>query len=112
MRLRGGLAAAAVLLGVFGLVCAAAGDSGGSEAGRRLFVKDAQPACGVCHTLASAGTSGAVGPDLDELKPDRGRIVAAVRNGVGVMPAYDEQLSEVQIEALADFVARSVGNGT
>jgi len=37
--------------------------SGGSQgAGKQLFVK----ACGGCHTLADAGTSGTVGPNLDD----------------------------------------------
>ena len=37
--------------------------SGGSQgAGKQLYVD----ACGGCHTLADAGTSGTVGPDLDD----------------------------------------------
>jgi mono/diheme cytochrome c family protein len=37
--------------------------SGGSQgAGKQLFVQ----ACGGCHTLADAGTSGTVGPNLDD----------------------------------------------
>jgi mono/diheme cytochrome c family protein len=37
--------------------------------------------CGVCHTLAAAGTSGQAGPNLDKLRPTRARVLAAIRNG-------------------------------
>ena len=35
-----------------------------SDLGHRLFTAEAVPACGICHTLAAAGTEGAVGPVL------------------------------------------------
>jgi len=37
--------------------------------------------CGVCHTLAAAGTSGLAGPNLDKLRPTRARVISAIRNG-------------------------------
>ena len=58
------------------------------------------------HRIGVVGATGAVGPSLDELKPDRERVVQAVRNGVGVMPAF-EQLTKEQIEAVAAYVARA-----
>lgn len=69
---------------------------------------DDAPACGACHAMAAAETSGQVGPDLDVLQPDRARIRAAVRDGVGVMPSFAQALSEAQIEAMADYVAQAV----
>lgn len=79
-----------------------------SDPGRQLFVKDATPACGICHTLADAGASGNIGPSLDELKPDAQRVVKALKTGLGQMPAYP-QLSEEQVQAIARYVARASG---
>lgn len=56
-----------------------------SAKGRELFVAD----CGSCHTLSEAGTSGAVGPDLDSLAPDKALVESAITNGgagTGTMP--------------------------
>jgi sulfite dehydrogenase len=87
---------------------AAAAASGGNEAGKQLFVKEAMPPCAICHVLADAGASGAVGPSLDELKPDVPRVVKAVKGGFGAMPPYP-QLSEEQVQALARYVAHASG---
>ncbi|MBC7939800.1 MAG: cytochrome c [Chitinophagaceae bacterium] len=73
--------------------------------GRQLFTKGATPSCAVCHTLKDASAAGAVGPVLDELKPDARRVAAALRNGIGQMPSYKALLSEAQIQALAEYVA-------
>jgi mono/diheme cytochrome c family protein len=46
--------------------------------------------CGSCHALSAAGTSGTIGPDLDALGADRGRVLDAIENGgtgSGAMPA-------------------------
>ncbi len=76
-------------------------------AGRLLFTQGASPSCTVCHTLKDAGSQGAVGPVLDELKPDAQRVATALRNGVGAMPSYRTLLSEAQIQALAVYVSRA-----
>ena len=93
-----------------GLYAASAGAAGpaSAEAGRALFTKDAAPACAVCHTLADAGATGTIGPDLDELKPDARRVAQAVRNGIGVMPAF-ESLSDADVQILAEYVSRATG---
>ena len=49
--------------------------SGGGERrlggeGKTIFTTN----CGSCHTLKAAGTSGEVGPNLDELKPDEATV--------------------------------------
>lgn len=77
--------------------------------GHRLFTAEATPPCGICHTLAAAGTEGAVGPVLDDIKPDSGRVRAAVSQGVGIMPAYGDMLTAEQIEAVATYVASATG---
>ena len=46
--------------------------------GKKLFTTLAVPACAVCHTLKDAGAEGAVGPVLDELKPDAARVSKAL----------------------------------
>lgn len=79
-----------------------------ADRGRRLFVKDASPPCAICHVLADAGATGAIGPSLDELKPDADRVTKAIRTGLGQMPAFP-QLSDEQVQAIARYVARATG---
>ena len=55
------------------------------------------------------GTAGAVGPVLDELKPDAQRVPTALRNGIGTMPSFRDKLSDAQIAALAAYVAAATG---
>ena len=73
-------------------------------AGKALFTSGTQPGCGVCHTLADAGSTGAVGPNLDSLDPSLARVETAIKNGVGIMPAFGGQLSATEIAALAAYV--------
>lgn len=99
----------AVILAVslFGLpLLALAGDT---EKGKQVFTQEAQPSCALCHALADAGSTGAIGPDLDEMKPSREQVINAVTSGVGIMPAFDESLSPEQIKAVADYVATVTG---
>lgn len=79
-----------------------------AEAGRALFLKGSAPACAVCHALADAGAAGTIGPNLDELKPDANRVAQAVRNGIGVMPAFDA-LSDADVQVLAKYVSSATG---
>jgi cytochrome c6 len=71
------------------------------EKGKQVFTQEAQPSCTICHTLSDAGSAGAIGPNLDELKPSREQVINAVTGGVGIMPAFDESLSSEQIQAVA-----------
>ena len=73
------------------------------EEGKKLFTTTAVPACKVCHALKDAGADGAIGPSLDELKPDAARVAKAVKNGIGQMPAFT-QLTEEQVQAIARYV--------
>jgi mono/diheme cytochrome c family protein len=73
--------------------------------GKSIFTAN----CGSCHTLADAGTSGAVGPNLDESRPAKNLVVDRVTNGQGAMPSFKDSLDEQQIEAVSDYVATSAG---
>ena len=94
------------------------------KSGQSLF----QTNCGTCHTLYAAGTDGNYGPNLDELlappapqkakrstKQTEGRVLNAVENGVdssttpGRMPGGI--LNEEQAKEVAEFVARTAGEG-
>jgi mono/diheme cytochrome c family protein len=77
------------------------------EEGKRLFKGDASPPCMICHNAQGRGRGRLpVGPSLDELKPDAARVMKAVKNGIGQMPAYT-QLTEAQIQAIARYVERA-----
>jgi mono/diheme cytochrome c family protein len=65
--------------------------------------------CGSCHTLADAGTTGTVGPNLDDAKPPKELVVDRVTNGQGAMPSFKGTLDPQQIEAVSDYVASSAG---
>ena len=61
--------------------------------------------CGSCHSLKDANTVGNIGPNLNEIKPDIGRVLNSVTNGIGVMPSYIGILSDEEIEAVAYYVS-------
>jgi cbb3-type cytochrome c oxidase subunit III len=63
--------------------------------------------CGSCHTLAAAGTSGTIGPNLDEAKPSTELAIERVTNGAGVMPSFKDKLTEQQIRTVAEYVSQS-----
>jgi mono/diheme cytochrome c family protein len=65
--------------------------------------------CATCHVLADAGASGEIGPNLDQVKPSVERSVRQIANGGGGMPAFKDQLSQEQIRALAEYIARVAG---
>ncbi len=65
--------------------------------------------CGGCHTLADAGTSGTVGPNLDQAKPPKELVVDRVTNGQGAMPSFKGTLDQAQIDAVADYVSSVAG---
>jgi len=73
--------------------------------GKIIFVGDGN--CATCHTLEDANSYGNIGPNLNEIKPDIMRIISAVTNGIGVMPAYEGELSAEEIKAVATYVSQS-----
>ena len=82
----------------------------GLALGKEVFTEITQPPCGVCHTLADAGTTGTTGPYLDDEKPNEEDVKLTVTEGVGVMPAYGQLLTEEQIDAVAKYVSTVAGN--
>jgi len=102
------LAVAAVLLA---FVAGCGGSDGGSSTppasggGAQLFKDN----CSSCHTLAAAGASGKVGPDLDQLKPGPDLVTAQVNSGGGAMPSFKGKLTDHQIMQIADYVSANAG---
>ena len=77
----------------------------GSAQGKEIFTAN----CSGCHTLADAGATGSVGPNLDELQPDLARVKKQVINGGTIMPAFKGKLTDAQITAVAKYVAAHAG---
>jgi cytochrome c oxidase subunit 1 len=115
--------AAAVLLALF---LVAVGTTAGYIVGRESAERDATTAtppatsgpapvdgaalfasagCGGCHTFAAAGSTGTVGPSLDDLQLDPARVEDVIANGRGAMPAFSGRLSDEEIEAVATYVS-------
>ena len=79
---------------------------GDPAAGKQVFES---AGCASCHTLADAGASGNVGPNLDQAKPSHDLVVERVTNGKAPMPAFKGQLSEKQIQDVAAYVVDATG---
>jgi mono/diheme cytochrome c family protein len=65
--------------------------------------------CGGCHTLKDAGSTGSVGPNLDQLKPALDIVEHQVENGGTVMPAFKDELTKDEIDAVATYVSSVAG---
>ena len=76
------------------------------DLGKDLFLNN----CAVCHTLLDAQSSGNIGPNLNELRLDKMRIMGAVTNGIGVMPPFEGVLSSEDIEAVVHYVSIASNN--
>lgn len=81
------------------------------DEGREIFLNIADPACGICHTLAEAGAQGTIAPNLDDIEPDLDEVREALISGPGAMPDYSDRLSEEQIEAVSQYVAQATRSG-
>jgi cytochrome c553 len=81
---------------------------GDPVAGKEVFL--GASACGGCHTLADAGSTGTVGPNLDEAQPDYELALDRVTNGQGGMPSFSSTLSEQQIADVAAYVSSVAGS--
>ena len=79
---------------------------GGAADGKTIF---ATAGCTGCHTLKAAGSTGTVGPNLDEAKPPKELVIDRVTNGKGGMPSFKGQLSDAQIQAVATYVSENAG---
>ena len=81
---------------------------GDPAAGKEVFL--GASACGGCHTLADAGSTGQVGPNLDEAQPDYELALDRVTNGQGGMPSFSSTLDEQQIADVAAYVSSVAGS--
>jgi cytochrome c oxidase subunit 2 len=91
----------------------------GAADGKALF---ADGGCGDCHTLADAGSTGQIGPVLDEVLP--GMSADEIRTSIvdpgasteagfpeGVMPsAYGDQFTAAEIDALVAYLSDVAGS--
>ena len=73
------------------------------DLGKNIFLEKGN--CATCHALNDAGSNADIGPNLNLIKPDVGRVVIAVTNGIGVMPAYEGILTSEEIEAVSFYVS-------
>jgi cytochrome c oxidase subunit 2 len=98
---------------------------GGAPAGggaapdaKTIFTTGASPACASCHTLAAAGATGTIGPNLNKfLKGKDAKFIqqsiedpgAYVEKGFqnGIMPTnYKDTLQPEEIKALTDYLVK------
>ena len=73
--------------------------------GKEIFLNAGN--CATCHSLKDAGSVANVGPNLNEIRPDLGRVIISVTNGAGVMPSYLGVLSQDEIEAVSYYVSEA-----
>jgi cytochrome c oxidase subunit 2 len=99
------------------------GGGGGAEEtdGKTLFTTAAKPtACSSCHTLADAGATAKIGPDLDQVVPKLS--AAEVKQSIedpnakitegyqpDIMPQFGETLSAAQVAALVKYLKEVAG---
>jgi mono/diheme cytochrome c family protein len=97
--------------GSTGDVAPAPSQNGGqAAAGKAIFTEH----CAGCHTLADAGATGVVGPNLDQSKPPKALVVERVTYGKGAMPSFrgvsgGHFFSNADVEAVADYVSSAAG---
>ena len=80
------------------------GGEGDAAAGKEVY---ASAGCGSCHTFSDAGSTGTIGPNLDESSADFEAAAEQIRTGGGGMPAFEGQLSEQEIADVAAYVTQS-----
>jgi cytochrome c oxidase subunit II len=97
------------------------GGGGGETDGKTLFAEAAKPtACKSCHTLADAGATATVGPNLDQVVPKLS--TAEIKQSIeqpdakitpgyqpGIMPQFGETLSAAQVDALVRYLKEVAG---
>ena len=81
------------------------GNADQAAAGKQVFTEN----CASCHTLSDANANGTVGPNLDQARPDEATVAGKVRQGGGGMPAFEGQLSDDEINAVAAYVSSVAG---
>ena len=102
-----------------------AAEAPGDEGGEAVFEEQA---CGSCHALADAGSTGEQGPSLDRLQEQAQRagspLEEFVRESIvspdayiepgfseGVMPQTYDELAEEQLDALVQYLVQQAEDG-
>ena len=80
---------------------------GDATAGKEIFL--GASGCTGCHTLADAGSSGTVGPNLDDAMPSFDLAYDRVTNGQGGMPSFGTSLTDQQRADVATYVSSVAG---
>ena len=80
---------------------------GDPVAGKAIFT--GASGCTGCHTLADAGSTGTVGPNLDDAKPSFDLAFDRVTNGQGAMPSFKTSLTDQQRADVAAYVSSVAG---
>lgn len=83
--------------------CGGSDGGGGGDTGRELFAAR----CGSCHTLKSAGTTGRIGPNFDEVKLTRPIVLRTVKDPPSPMPP--NLVTGADADAVAAFLAAQSG---
>ena len=84
----------------------AAYKGGDPVAGKHVFLT---AGCTGCHTLKDAGSTGTVGPNLDQAKPPATLVFQRVTLGAGAMPSFKGKLSTKQIADVIAYVTKATG---
>lgn len=89
-----------------GQVAAPASLPEGQDAGLAVFTR---MGCGGCHRLAAAGSTGPIGPNLDERLPNHTResLTAQILSPdpAGIMPDnFGERMTDAELTTLVDFL--------
>ena len=80
---------------------------GDPVAGKAIFT--GASGCTGCHTLADAGSTGTVGPNLDDAMPSFDLAYDRVTNGQGGMPSFATSLTDQQRADVAAYVSSVAG---
>jgi mono/diheme cytochrome c family protein len=74
--------------------------------GRSIFVR---AGCGACHAVASAHTSGQIGPDFDTSEQlNRAQILTEIDAGGNGMPSFQHRLTPRQKRAVIEFIFQTM----
>jgi cytochrome c551 len=77
-------------------------EAGGVPEGEAVFNS---AGCAACHTFEPAGSSGTVGPNLNNVNLTQAQVQKQVENGGGGMPAFKDRLTQAEIREVSKFVA-------
>ena len=77
--------------------------------GRDLFLNKSTPRCSTCHMLRDAGANKMIGPNLDTHPLDHAKVLRALEQGIGAMPAQVGILTDQEMSDVATYVVEAAG---